>query len=166
MGGSVVYIMAVSNSLLFDDEVPLPTNASVPHHQDFAGSGVVHVTGGTIALVGTALLGPRRGRFIRNGNKLVPSKTSHLGHSVPLVGLGTFILFFGFLAFNGGSALTYPSTNSSAKIAQVSSGRGGGGAVFFFFLWLDFAQSNSVRTVGHDLNGAERYRRWSLLVAL
>jgi len=58
--------------------------------KDFAGSGVVHIVGGTASLIGTAMLGPRIGRFDANGNaKLIP------GHSTVLVTLGFFFLWFG-----------------------------------------------------------------------
>ncbi len=67
-------------------------------YADFAGSGVVHLLGGCCALVATFLIGPRQGRFDKDGKPCdMP------GHSVPLAGLGGFILLFGFLAFNGGS---------------------------------------------------------------
>ena len=67
-------------------------------YADFAGSGVVHLLGGTCGLVATYLIGPRIGRFNDAGKPIdMP------GHSVPLAGLGGFILLFGFLAFNGGS---------------------------------------------------------------
>eukprot|EP00057_Strongylocentrotus_purpuratus_P030534 XP_781954.1 PREDICTED: putative ammonium transporter 1 isoform X1 [Strongylocentrotus purpuratus] len=66
--------------------------------KDFAGSGVVHCVGGTAALVGATILGPRIGRYDANGKLVVIA-----GHTVPMVSLGGFILFFGFFAFNGGS---------------------------------------------------------------
>ena len=70
-------------------------------YEDFAGSGVVHVLGGTCALVGCFFIGPRLGRF---GNSAQPHMP---GHSVPLAGLGGFLLLFGFLAFNGGSQVPF-----------------------------------------------------------
>ena len=67
-------------------------------YADFAGSGVVHVFGATCALIGCYFIGPRDGRFPKDGKAIdIP------GHSVPLASLGGFILLFGFLAFNGGS---------------------------------------------------------------
>ena len=61
-------------------------------YADFAGSSVVHLLGGTCALVATYLIKPRSGRFNKQGEPLdMP------GHSVPLAGLGGFILLFGFL---------------------------------------------------------------------
>ena len=65
--------------------------------------------GGTCALVGCIFIGPRKGRFTKDG---VPIDMP--GHSVPLAALGGFILLFGFLAFNGGSQVT-----SSNNISNV-----------------------------------------------
>ena len=67
-------------------------------YSDFAGSGVVHLLGAACALVGCAMIGPRRGRFTKDGKPIEMA-----GHSVPFAALGGFILLFGFLAFNGGS---------------------------------------------------------------
>ncbi|HEU4760534.1 MAG TPA: ammonium transporter [Dehalococcoidia bacterium] len=67
---------------------------------DFAGSGVVHGTGGWIALALAILLGPRIGKFNRDG-----SPNAIPGHSLPFVVTGTFILLFGWMGFNPGSTL-------------------------------------------------------------
>jgi ammonium transporter, Amt family len=68
--------------------------------RDFAGSGVVHAVGGFAALAGAALVGPRLGKFNRDGTpNVIP------GHNLSLVALGTFILFFGWFGFNPGSTL-------------------------------------------------------------
>jgi Amt family ammonium transporter len=67
---------------------------------DFAGSTVVHLTGGSIALVGTIALGPRIGKFGPDGRpKAIP------GHNIPLAALGVFLLWFGWFGFNPGSTL-------------------------------------------------------------
>jgi len=72
--------------------------AEIGYYKDFAGSGVVHLLGASCAIIGCYFMGPRRGRFNKKGEPIdMP------GHSVPLAGLGGFILIFGFLAFNGGS---------------------------------------------------------------
>ena len=70
---------------------------------DFAGSGVVHMTGGVAALAGAFVIGPRMGRFDGGGRtgKPVPIK----GHSSVLQVLGTFILWLGWYGFNPGSTL-------------------------------------------------------------
>jgi len=64
---------------------------------DFAGSGVVHMTGGVAGCVGAAFLGPRLGRF--------ENPDEFEGHSTPLQIIGTFLLWFGWYGFNGGSTL-------------------------------------------------------------
>jgi Amt family ammonium transporter len=66
---------------------------------DAAGSTVVHSVGGWIALGAVLALGPRLGRFSRKGEvRDIP------GHNLPMVALGAFILWFGWMGFNGGSA--------------------------------------------------------------
>eukprot|EP00049_Salpingoeca_infusionum_P005413 m.91752 g.91752 ORF g.91752 m.91752 type:complete len:450 (-) comp12960_c0_seq1:540-1889(-) len=80
-------------------------------YRDFAGSGVVHVVGGTCALVGIKIIGPRRDR-IRNG-VLIDLQP----HSVPLLVLGGLILVVGFLAFNAGSALRVDDQTGAHGIA-------------------------------------------------
>ncbi len=68
-------------------------------YHDFAGSSVVHMMGGFVALAGIVKIGPRKGRFDAHGKP----RDIHASN-VPLVALGTFILFFGWIGFNGGSA--------------------------------------------------------------
>ena len=70
-------------------------------HVDFAGSSVVHMTGGVLALVGASLVGPRIGKFDRQGRvHAIPA------HNVPMIVTGTFILAFGWFGFNAGSTLS------------------------------------------------------------
>jgi Amt family ammonium transporter len=70
-------------------------------HVDFAGSSVVHLTGGVLALVGAQSLGPRLGKFGPNGLvRAIP------GHNAAMVVLGTFVLAFGWFGFNAGSTLS------------------------------------------------------------
>lgn len=67
---------------------------------DFAGSGVVHAVGGVAALTGAIVLGPRIGKFDRDGKpRAIP------GHHIPMAMLGTFILLFGWFGFNAASTL-------------------------------------------------------------
>jgi Amt family ammonium transporter len=67
---------------------------------DYAGSGVVHLQGGALALVTAYLIGPRVGKYGADG-KVKPI----LAHHIPMVQLGTFILAFGWFGFNAGSSL-------------------------------------------------------------
>lgn len=66
---------------------------------DFAGSSVVHLTGGSIALVATYALGPRRGRFYDNRGRPLETPKVFPGHSAALQMLGAFILWFGWYGF-------------------------------------------------------------------
>jgi Amt family ammonium transporter len=67
---------------------------------DFAGSGVVHAVGGAAALAGAMVLGPRIGKFAKDGTpRALP------GHHIPMAMLGTFILLFGWFGFNAASTL-------------------------------------------------------------
>ena len=83
----------------WDPEVAVGAWVS-PGVLDFAGSGVVHMTGGSISIVAAYILGPRRGRFDATG-KLVHM----IPHNSAFVGLGTLLLWFGFFGFNSGSTL-------------------------------------------------------------
>ena len=68
---------------------------------DFAGSTLVHSVGGWAALVGAYTLGPRLGKYGKNG-RMKPI----LGHNMPLAAIGVFLLWFGWYGFNGGSVLS------------------------------------------------------------
>ncbi|HWB54080.1 MAG TPA: hypothetical protein VG722_07800, partial [Tepidisphaeraceae bacterium] len=68
---------------------------------DYAGSGVVHLQGGALALITSLLLGPRLGKYDKNGKLVNPISA----HNVPMVMLGSFILAFGWFGFNPGSSL-------------------------------------------------------------
>ncbi|MEM7492370.1 MAG: ammonium transporter [Pseudomonadota bacterium] len=80
---------------------------------DFAGSTLVHSTGGWAALIGAIVIGPRAGKYF--GDKVNPMP----GSNIPLAALGTFILWFGWFGFNGASQLaagTFDDINAVAKI--------------------------------------------------
>ncbi|WP_067049038.1 ammonium transporter [Methanofollis ethanolicus] len=82
---------------------------------DFAGSGVVHAVGGWIALAGALLLGPRIGKYAKDGTpRAIP------GHSVTLGILGVFVLWFGWYGFNCGSTLTADSLRISVIAANTT----------------------------------------------
>jgi len=69
-------------------------------HVDFAGSSVVHMVGGVAALAGAIVLGPRLGKFMKDGTPVAMP-----GHDIPMALAGTFILAFGWFGFNPGSTL-------------------------------------------------------------
>ncbi len=81
---------------------------------DFAGSGVVHLTGATAALAGVLLLGPRMGKYGKDGSiHPIP------GANLPLATLGTFILWLGWFGFNGGSELIVSNVDEANAVARV-----------------------------------------------
>ena len=92
---------------------------------DFAGSGVVHLTGGVAGLMGAWIVGPRIGRFDTDGRAV------HLpGHSAPLVCLGTFLLWFGWYGFNPGSMLAISgSYEAVGRVAVCTTLSAAGGAL-------------------------------------
>ena len=81
---------------------------------DFAGSTVVHSVGGWIALVGAAILGPRIGKYGKDGkSRAIP------GHNLTIAALGVFILWFGWFGFNPGSQLAASTETDANAISHV-----------------------------------------------
>jgi len=81
---------------------------------DFAGSGIVHMAGAAAALAGVILVGARKSKYGPNGEvNAIP------GANLPLATLGTFILWFGWFGFNGGSVLATASVDSANAVAVV-----------------------------------------------
>src|SRR5205814_1714396 len=93
----------------------LGANFGLGHgYVDFAGSGVVHMVGGWTALAGAIVLGPRIGKFNRDG-----SPNAIPGHNMTLAALGTFILALGWFGFNPGSTLA-ASGSGALRISIVA----------------------------------------------
>jgi Amt family ammonium transporter len=84
--------------------------ASAGFH-DFAGSTVVHAVGGVSALIGAWMLGPRFGRFNKDGSPNVIA-----GHNLPFVTIGVFVLWFGWYGFNAGSTLGFGDPVAVSRI--------------------------------------------------
>lgn len=81
---------------------------------DFAGSGVVHMTGAVAALAGVMLLGARKGKYASDGTvNPIP------GANLPLATLGTFLLWFGWFGFNGGSELVMSNVAEANAVAMI-----------------------------------------------
>lgn len=81
---------------------------------DFAGSGVVHMTGAVAALAGVMLLGARKGKYAADGTvNPIP------GANLPLATLGTFLLWFGWFGFNGGSELVMSNVAEANAVAMI-----------------------------------------------
>ncbi len=80
---------------------------------DFAGSTLVHSVGGWAALVGAIVIGPRTGKYFGKSVNPMP------GSNIPLAALGTFILWFGWFGFNGGSQLAAGSIKDINSVAMI-----------------------------------------------
>jgi Amt family ammonium transporter len=104
------------------------------HMQDFAGSTVVHLIGATGAFAALLLLGPRQGKYGRDGKpNVIP------GHSMPLVGLAVLILWFGWFGFNPGSTLSAigPPAGRFAEVAVVTNLAAGAGVLgAMLMIWI------------------------------
>ncbi len=116
--------------------------------RDFAGSTVVHSIGGWVALVGAIALGPRLGRFSKNGKAVaIP------GHSISLVVLGVFILWLGWFGFNPGSQLAINGGNADvvALVAvNTNLAAAAGGLLAMVVSWLFVTKKPDLATT---LNG-------------
>lgn len=114
-------------------------------HLDFAGSGVVHTVGGFVGLAGAIALGPRFGKFGKDGKpKAIP------GHSITLAALGTFILWFGWFGFNPGS--TFSAHHLRIAVVAVNTNLAAAAGAFAAILTV-FAKTKKW-DVGMALNGA------------
>ena len=101
---------------------------------DFAGSGPVHMIGGSLALAGAIVLGPRIGRFNKDG-----SANAMPGHNIPMGILGTIILFFGWFGFNPASSLGFVGgfgeLAANAAVNTLIAGAFGGCAAMLY-MWV------------------------------
>jgi Amt family ammonium transporter len=100
---------------------------------DFAGSTLVHMTGGVAALMGAAILGPRIGKYGKDGKaRGIP------GHNIPFVIFGVFILWFGWFGFNGGSTLgaTGQATAIGNILLTTNIAAGAGALTAGIVIWL------------------------------
>lgn len=116
------------------------------HFADFAGSTVVHTTGGMAALVGTIILKPRFGKYNSNGGvKAIP------GHNIPLASLGVFILWFGWFGFNAASTLSVGDGSLIARIAMNTNiAAAAGGIAALATVWILFGKPD----LSMAMNGA------------
>jgi len=114
----------------------LGSNFGLGHgHVDFAGSSVVHLTGGVLALIGAKLLGPRHGKFAKDGTpNAIP------GHHIPMAVVGCFILAFGWFGFNAGSSLA--GTDLRISVVAVNTMLAGAAGAFssMVYTWLRFGK--------------------------
>ena len=100
-------------------------------HVDFAGSSVVHMTGGVMAIVLAKMIGPRAGKYGADGriHPIAP-------HSIPQVMLGTFILAFGWFGFNPGSTLAGTDLRISVVATNTMLASATGAVAATLWMWL------------------------------
>jgi ammonium transporter, Amt family len=108
----------------------LGNNASLGFgYVDFAGSGVVHAVGGMAALAGAIVLGPRIGKFAKDGTpRALP------GHHIPMALLGTFILLFGWFGFNAASTLAATDVRFAVVAVNTAIAAAFGATVAMFWI--------------------------------
>ncbi|WP_394707729.1 ammonium transporter [uncultured Bacteroides sp.] len=119
---------------------------------DFAGSTIVHSVGGWIALVGAAILGPRIGKYDKNGrSKAIP------GHNLTIAALGVFILWFGWFGFNPGSQLAAASEGDRIAISHVflttNLAACAGGVLALLTSWIKYSKPSLSLTLNGILAG-------------
>ena len=115
---------------------------------DFAGSTVVHSVGGWAALAGAMLLGPRLGKYNKDG-----TSNAMPGHNIPLAALGVFILWFGWFGFNAGS--TTSGTNLSIAAIAVTTNLAAAAAAItaMFTAWIRFGKPDTSMALNGALAG-------------
>ena len=115
---------------------------------DFAGSTVVHSVGGWASLAGAMLLGPRLGKYNKDG-----SSNAIPGHNIPLAALGVFILWFGWFGFNSGS--TTSGTNLSIATIAVTTNLAAAAAAItaMFTAWKRFGKPDTSMALNGALAG-------------
>jgi Amt family ammonium transporter len=116
---------------------------------DFAGSTVVHAVGGVSALIGAWMLGPRFGRFTKDGKPNVIA-----GHNLPLVTIGVFILWFGWYGFNAGSTLGFADPEMVARVAlNTTLAPAAGTVVAMCVAWVRFGKPDLTVALNGALGG-------------
>ncbi|HEY5562029.1 MAG TPA: ammonium transporter [Clostridiaceae bacterium] len=115
---------------------------------DFAGSSVVHAMGGTMALAGAIVLGPRIGKYRKDGTPVaIP------GHDIPMAVIGTIILFFGWFAFNAGSTMNGGDFRLAVVATNTMLAGAAGGLVGMMYVWLRFGKPDPSMTINGALAG-------------
>jgi Amt family ammonium transporter len=115
---------------------------------DFAGSGVIHLQGGALALVACIMLGPRIGKYDEHGN---PKPI--FGHNVPMVTLGAFILAFGWFGLTLGSSIFSP--NAPLALIALNTMLASAAAATFaaIYVWIRFGKPDPTMMCNGMLGG-------------
>jgi len=115
---------------------------------DFAGSAVVHSMGGMLALAGCIAIGPRIGKFKKDG-----STRAFPGHHIPMAIIGTIILFFCWFSFNAGSTLNSSDFRLAVVATNTMIAGAIGGLAAMFYMWAKFGKPDPSMTANGALAG-------------
>ena len=127
----------------------LGVNFGLGHgHVDFAGSSVVHMVGGLAALAGAMILGPRIGKYGKDGT---PNPIP--GHNLPMAIAGTFILAFGWFGFNAGSSLAGTDLRIAVAAVNTMLASATGALAAMFYVWTRYGKPDPSMLVNGMLAG-------------
>ena len=115
---------------------------------DFAGSSVVHMVGGVTALAGAMVLGPRIGKFNKDG-----TANPMPGHNLPMAALGCFILAFGWFGFNPGSTLAASDLRISVVAVNTMLASAAGSIFAMFYMWAKYGKPDPSMMINGMLAG-------------
>jgi ammonium transporter, Amt family len=115
---------------------------------DFAGSSVVHGMGGMMAIATAIIIGPRIGKFKKDGTPV-----AFPGHDIPMAIFGTIILFFCWFAFNAGSTLSGTDFRLSVVATNTMIAGAIGGLVAMFYMWARYGKPDMSMTCNGALAG-------------
>lgn len=115
---------------------------------DFAGSAVVHSMGGMIALAGAIIIGPRIGKFKKDG-----TARAFQAHNTPMAIIGTIILFFCWFSFNAGSTLNASDFRLAVVATNTMVAGAVGGLVAMFLMWIKYGKPDPSMTANGALAG-------------
>ncbi|MCL4516159.1 MAG: ammonium transporter [Firmicutes bacterium] len=115
---------------------------------DFAGSSVVHMIGGAAALAGAVVIGPRLGKYNKDGAPNVLP-----GHDIPMAILGTIILFFGWFGFNPGSTLAATDLRVAVVAVNTMMAGAAGGFAAMIYHWLRYGKPDPSMIANGTLAG-------------
>ncbi len=127
----------------------LGTNFGLGHGAvDFAGSSVVHAMGGMMAFAGAIIIGPRIGKFKKDG-----TARAFPGHDIPMAIIGTIILFFCWFSFNAGSTLSAGDFRLAVVATNTMIAGAIGGLVAMFYMWIKYGKPDPSMTCNGALAG-------------
>lgn len=127
----------------------LGNNFGLGHgHVDFAGSSVVHMTGGVCALAGAMVLGARKGKYNKDG-----SPNAIPGHHIPMAVTGCLVLAFGWFGFNTGSTLAAGDLRVGVVAVNTMLASATGGLAAMIFMWIRYGKPDITMSANGLLAG-------------